>query len=98
MRSNCKLYLHGHSAGGTNPALVEAMSLSLPILAYDGVFNRYTTDNKAIYFSSSAELKKRYLKLTNEDLENVGQEMFKIAKNEYTWKLIASKYSQVIEK
>ena len=43
LRSNARVYIHGHSAGGTNPSLVEAMNLSLPILAFDCVYNRATT-------------------------------------------------------
>ncbi|NHZ86297.1 MAG: DUF1972 domain-containing protein, partial [Planctomycetia bacterium] len=35
IRSNCTIYVHGHSVGGTNPTLVEAMYVGLPILAYD---------------------------------------------------------------
>ena len=37
LRSNAHVYIHGHSAGGTNPSLVEAMNLSIPILAFDCV-------------------------------------------------------------
>ncbi|MCU0323619.1 MAG: DUF1972 domain-containing protein [Chitinophagaceae bacterium] len=33
LRSNCLVYVHGHSAGGTNPSLVEAMYLGLPVIA-----------------------------------------------------------------
>lgn len=32
LRSNCSFYIHGHSAGGTNPSLVEAMFLENPLL------------------------------------------------------------------
>ena len=53
LRSNCMVYIHGHSAGGTNPALVEAMFLGLPIIAFSNGFNEYTTENKAIYFNNS---------------------------------------------
>lgn len=34
------VYFHGHSVGGTNPALVQAMALGAPIVARDTVFNR----------------------------------------------------------
>jgi glycosyltransferase involved in cell wall biosynthesis len=34
------VYFHGHSVGGTNPALVQAMALGAPILALDTVYNR----------------------------------------------------------
>lgn len=32
LRKNCLAYIHGHSAGGTNPSLVEAMHFNIPIL------------------------------------------------------------------
>ncbi|OZC60250.1 glycosyl transferase [Rhodococcus sp. 06-621-2] len=38
--ANCGLYFHGHSVGGTNPALVQAMACGAPILARDTVYNR----------------------------------------------------------
>ena len=37
---NCGAYFHGHSVGGTNPALVQAMACGAPIIARDTVFNR----------------------------------------------------------
>ena len=56
LRSNCTVYVHGHSAGGTNPSLVEAMYLGLPVFAFDVNFNRATTEGKARYFRSESEL------------------------------------------
>ena len=50
IRSNCKAYIHGHSAGRTNPSLVEAMFLGVPIFAFDVDFNRSTTHSMAIFF------------------------------------------------
>jgi len=97
LRSNCKVYLHGHSAGGTNPALVEAMNLSLPILAYDCIFNKYTTEFKAVYFSDSMELSEELKKITDNDLIIIGEKMYNIAKKVYHWKTIAKKYSEVID-
>ncbi len=37
---NAGVYFHGHSAGGTNPALVQAMACGAPIVANDTVYNR----------------------------------------------------------
>lgn len=34
------VYFHGHSVGGTNPALVQAMAAGAPVLARDTVYNR----------------------------------------------------------
>jgi len=50
IRGNANLYVHGHSAGGTNPSLVEAMFLGLPIVSYNVSYNKTTTENKALYF------------------------------------------------
>ncbi len=54
LRKNAWAYVHGHSAGGTNPSLVEAMFFGMPILAYDVVYNRETTGGKAGYWATSA--------------------------------------------
>ena len=44
LRSNCTLYVHGHSAGGTNPSLVEAMYLGLPVFAFASGYNEYSSN------------------------------------------------------
>ena len=56
IRSNCTVFIHGNSVGGTNPGLVEAMYVGLPILAYDVDFNRITTEGNAIFFSNQQQL------------------------------------------
>ena len=95
-RSNCYAYIHGHSAGGTNPSLVEAMNLSLPIIAYDCNFNRYTTENNCIYFSSSKDLKYK-LSLTQKiEFEKIKRKMKSIAKKRYNWNKISDKYLQIL--
>ena len=95
IRSNCFIYLHGHSAGGTNPALVEAMSLGLPIFAFDNNFNKYTTDNQATYFSSSESLQDELLTISIEALKQNASDMIKIAKSKYSWKEVSKEYACV---
>lgn len=87
LRSNAKVYIHGHSAGGTNPSLVEAMFLGCPIFAYDVIYNRETTKNSAYYFKDSSGLIK-LLAINNPD----GSKMKIIAEQLYTWKIIAEQY------
>lgn len=96
LRSNCYLYIHGHSAGGTNPSLVEAMNLGLPIFCYDVSFNRYTTENKAIYFRSSKDIINAISSIKYQDLMYLSKRLFQIAKRRYTWELISRKYEQLI--
>lgn len=96
LRSNCTLYVHGHSAGGTNPSLVEAMYLGLPVFAYASGYNEYTTENKALYFSDSGELMTLIQNYKQLDLKNIGQEMEAIANRLYLWKIVVSQYKALI--
>ena len=95
IRSNAALYLHGHSAGGTNPSLVEAMALGLPILAYDVSYNRETTENKAIYFDSTLALHMQLDRLTAEDCVEMRKSLEGIASKRYTWGRITDLYAQL---
>src|SRR5205823_2623021 len=46
-------YIHGHSVGGTNPSLLEAMVSGSLILAHDNEFNRETCDLNALFFGTA---------------------------------------------
>ncbi len=97
IRGNATLYIHGHSAGGTNPSLVEAMYLGLPILAYNVSYNRKTTENKALYFNNQFELVELVNNTSSETLTEIGENMEKIAMRRYIWEKIAIKYQALIE-
>ena len=97
LRGNASLYIHGHTAGGTNPSLVEAMYLGLPIISHGVSYNRVTTENKAIYFKSEADLLSAILSTNENRLAAIGAEMKAIAKRRYRWELIANKYADLFE-
>ncbi|MDE7408708.1 MAG: DUF1972 domain-containing protein [Muribaculaceae bacterium] len=88
IRSNARMYVHGHSAGGTNPSLVEAMFFGIPILAYDVVYNRETTEHQAYYFNNAENLIKE---IERTDLD--GTSMKEIAERRYRWKNISDEYT-----
>lgn len=93
LRTNCIAYIHGHSAGGTNPSLVEAMHFVKPIYAYDCSFNRYSTENKCFYFQSYESL---ISLLEEENATNKNAiDMKEIALRRYTWKIIAKQYESL---
>lgn len=92
--TKCKGYIHGHSAGGTNPSLVSAMFYCNLIICHNNEFNRYTTRNKVEYFSNETELAilinsytgiKKKKKLSIELL------------NEYRWETISNKYNNLFK-
>lgn len=92
LRSHCKGYIHGHSAGGTNPSLVEAMHFSKPVFAFDCDFNRYTTEDSACFFESADMLSNQISSFENDSLYISGESMKVIADKKYTWKIIAKMY------
>ena len=96
IRSNANLYIHGHSAGGTNPALVEAMNLGLPIFAYESVYNQFTTNFKAKFFKTFEELLKLIKNSSENELSKLGIKMREIAIENYTWDIISKKYKKIL--
>lgn len=96
IRGKASCYIHGHSAGGTNPSLVEMMHFGTPIFAFDCIFNRFTTKNKALFFKSADELYSAVNTLTPVVAETVGAEMQNIAREHYTWEQIGKQYFEII--
>ncbi len=93
LRSNCFIYVHGHSAGGTNPSLIEAMYLELPIISYDSNYNMETTHQKAKYFHTKADLIKLLSEMNTDDLKVIGFNLKAIANTHYIWSHIADQYT-----
>ena len=58
LRYYCNIYFHGHSVGGTNPSLLEAMGCSCLILAHKNQFNSSVLEKDAYYFDSAVSLSK----------------------------------------
>lgn len=49
-------YFHGHSVGGTNPSLLEAMASGCFMLANDNVFNRTVLKENALYYGNADDV------------------------------------------
>jgi glycosyltransferase involved in cell wall biosynthesis len=92
LRGRAVLYVHGHSAGGTNPSLVEMMHFGVPILAFDCVYNRYTTEDQALYFSDVDALASAMNSLSLDVAKQVGAAMVRIAQRRYTWDAVGEGY------
>lgn len=94
IRSNASLYVHGHSAGGTNPSLVEAMNFGLPILAFDCVYNRATTQDECLYWSTEEDI----IDLVNNSeskFDAIANKMKELGAKEYAWENIANQYNDL---
>ncbi len=97
LRSNASLYIHGHSSGGTNPALVEAMHLGLPVIAHKNPFNISTTENQAYYFKGKRDLKNLLQDITSEEFRSCGKRLQAIAHEKMRWKDVAGRYAGLFE-
>lgn len=96
IRSHAKIYIHGHSAGGTNPSLVEAMYLGLPIFSFDVSYNRVTTENNAYYFQDVESLCTLLKEVNEGKLAVCAFQMRSVAQRRYKWSKIAKNYKFTI--
>lgn len=95
IRTNAAIYIHGHSAGGTNPTLVEAMYLGLPVFAFDVEYNKETTQHKAKYFKNENDLLLLINNINELDLKEIATDMENIAIENYTWEKISQQYAKL---
>lgn len=56
LRFHARLYLHGHTVGGTNPSLIEAMAAGSPVIAHDNPFNRWVLGEGGLFFADEQSL------------------------------------------
>lgn len=99
IRANCFAYFHGHSVGGTNPSLLEAMGSNNLCICHSNIFNRAICGDLGFYFNSSQELKSKILwveKPSNKcKIERIRKEIGELAKNSFNWEIIVNKYSKI---
>mgnify|MGYP000713329694 CR=1 FL=1 len=88
-RSRCLAYVHGHSAGGTNPSLVEMMHFEKPIIAFDCVYNRASMENNGVFFDSVEALKDL---IQNAQELPGARELRNVAQRRYNWNIIRQQY------
>jgi glycosyltransferase involved in cell wall biosynthesis len=53
LRFHARAYVHGHTVGGTNPSLVEALAAGNMVIAHDNRYNRWTASDAALYFTDA---------------------------------------------
>ena len=104
LRHEACAYVHGHSAGGTNPSLVEMMHFGIPVIAFDCNFNRYTTDGEAFYFGSADDLSLLLTEIFDKGDKSdgplsasVGYKMANIAKTRYVWSGVGERYLDLLK-
>ena len=93
------MYFHGHSVGGTNPSLLEAMASRALIAAHDNPFNRAVLQDDAFYFSSFYEVKgiiettsrnEQQMVMLNNNLQKI--------KEQFNWDSVIKKYEDFLQR
>lgn len=94
-------YIHGHSVGGTNPGLLEAMSATNVNILYDVVFNKEVGDDASVYFKDSDTLGIVIEQVSNMSLierEELGKKAKMRMQDQYSWDFIVDEYQKVFHK
>lgn len=93
-------YLHGHTVGGTNPSLVEAMAAGNPIIAHDNPYNRWVAGESALYFRTPEDVDNQVQRLISDC--GLARQLSANARErhaeQFTWEHISAQYEQVLSK
>ncbi|MFT9004098.1 MAG: glycosyltransferase family 1 protein [Liquorilactobacillus hordei] len=99
IRENAFAYIHGHSVGGTNPSLLEALGSTDVNLLFDVGFNREVGERGALYWGKNKNSLKELIDKVS--LQSV-PERIKLSENsktriqqDYSWEKIVSNYENI---
>lgn len=90
-------YFHGHSVGGTNPSLLEAMASDCFILANDNIFNKAVLGENALYYSNHitvTELLNNIELLTLTHKKSYTEKNLEIIRKEYSWEKLVDEHEK----
>ena len=99
IRENAYAYFHGHTVGGTNPSLIEALGSTDLNLLVDVGFNKEVAEDCALYWSrkpgSLAKLIDKADQMSADEIAEMGRKAKKRVAEEYTWDKICGQYEDV---
>ena len=92
IRENAYAYFHGHTVGGTNPSLIEALGSTDLNLLVDVGFNKEVAEDCALYWSrkpgSLAKLIDKADRMSADEIAEMGRRAKKRVAEEYTWDIL----------
>src|SRR5207247_8340699 len=93
-------YIHGHSVGGMNPSLVEAMASGAAVVALDTTFNREVLGSGAFYFARDPASVRRVLQqladTTPSELDHYREQLRTRAMERFDLVPVADAYEQLL--
>nr|MBF6607724.1 DUF1972 domain-containing protein [Flavobacterium sp.] len=97
LRYFSELYFHGHSVGGTNPSLLEAMASRALVIAHDNDFNKGILKQNGFYFSSASDVKNILGSVKKNDNLQLVQNNYDAIVNDFNWDKINGEYLRLFE-
>jgi glycosyltransferase involved in cell wall biosynthesis len=100
VRFHASGYLHGHTVGGTNPSLVEALGAGNAILAHDNPYNRWVAAAGAIYFTSTDDAAAGISTILTDlpTRARLAKASRRRHAEEFTWEHIGGQYEELLER
>ncbi|MFZ1925289.1 MAG: DUF1972 domain-containing protein [Solirubrobacteraceae bacterium] len=98
--ANCGVYVHGHSVGGTNPALLQALGAGAPTLALDTEFNQEVVERGEQLFPPEAATLASQLATTLGDptiQSRFARHGREVVGRRYAWADVSSAYLAALE-
>ncbi|MEY8356624.1 DUF1972 domain-containing protein [Lachnospiraceae bacterium 54-53] len=96
IRENAYAYFHGHTVGGTNPSLIEALGSTDLNMLVDVGFNREVAQNCALYWSRTpgdlAKLIDNADTMSRDQIGAMGKKARERVAEAYTWEKICGLY------
>lgn len=94
LRHHSCLYIHGHTVGGTNPSLIEALGSAQPVLAHNNKFNRWVAGEKSAYFDDTVSCLQQldFLLGSPDVLKEMSSESVRRFESMYTWDKVLWEY------
>lgn len=100
LREHAIAYIHGHSVGGTNPSLLEAMACKCFVVAHDNPYNRFALNNRGLFFANSKDLRKclkDFNRMSRADVSLVKELNFRRVEKTFRWEIASGKYLEIFE-
>jgi len=94
IRSNAYSYIHGHSVGGTNPSLLEAMASKNICICHENEFNKGVVKDSGFYFRDSEDLSKIITQVENGDYSHYRESVYEKIKDYFNWQNIVKLYDE----
>lgn len=98
LRFHAAAYLHGHTVGGTNPSLVEAMAAGNPVIAHGNAYNRWVAGPENAYFTDAEDLSTLLDELLPDPelRRTMGEASRARHLEEFTWERIGDQYERAL--